>query len=321
MSGLFGARLPQAQVGHRSHQRPRVRMLRFAEHLRCRAVLDDVAVFHHHDVVGHVGHDAHVVRDEDDRRVELGVEVAQQVEDLGLHCHIERRRGLIGDEHTRLQGDGLGDHRTLSLSTGELVRVGVERLERIGHLDQAQELEGPLLRLLPGHPRPVRHERLGDLEADGVDGVQGGHRLLEDRSDPLTADLAQRLGPRTDQLLPGELRAPGHPRVLGEKPHDGHAARALARAGLPDDREDLAGHEVIADVLGGRDPGATYEELDAEIRHRQRRAAGGGGGGVGTARAAAEPASSAGLVRGHRSFSRVRMGACPNRSPCARAAA
>ena len=84
--------------------------------------LDDDAVLHHHDAVGEVGHHAHVVRDEDDRRVEALVEVAHQIEDLGLNRHVQRRRRLVGDQQQRVARDRLRDHRALPLATRQLVR-------------------------------------------------------------------------------------------------------------------------------------------------------------------------------------------------------
>ena len=66
------------------------------------AVLDRAAGVHDQDVVGHLGDDAEVVGDHDDRRVELALEVLEQVEDLRLHGHVESGRRLVGDEQLRV---------------------------------------------------------------------------------------------------------------------------------------------------------------------------------------------------------------------------
>src|SRR5256885_657792 len=68
-------------------------------------------------------HHAEVVRDEDRGRAEVLVHCAQQVEDLRLNRHVERRRRLVGDQHLRRRRQAHGDHRALPHATGELVRV------------------------------------------------------------------------------------------------------------------------------------------------------------------------------------------------------
>ena len=63
-----------------------------------RAVLDGLPAVHHEDVVGDLGDHAEVVGDHDDRRAELLLQVAHQVEDLRLHRHVERGGRLVGDQ-------------------------------------------------------------------------------------------------------------------------------------------------------------------------------------------------------------------------------
>ena len=55
-----------AQVRHGVEQCARVGVLRLGEQLAGGSLLDDVAAIHHDDAVGHVGDDAHVVRDQHD---------------------------------------------------------------------------------------------------------------------------------------------------------------------------------------------------------------------------------------------------------------
>ena len=54
------------------------------------------------DVIGELGDDPQVVRDDDDGAVELGLQVPDEVEDLRLHGHVEGRRRLVGDEQRRV---------------------------------------------------------------------------------------------------------------------------------------------------------------------------------------------------------------------------
>jgi hypothetical protein len=64
--------------------------------------LDDLAEIHHGDAVGDVLHDRQVVRDEDVGEAEAGLQVAQQVDDLRLDRHVERRDRLVADDELGL---------------------------------------------------------------------------------------------------------------------------------------------------------------------------------------------------------------------------
>ena len=68
-------------------------------------------------------------------------DVADQVEDLGLNRHIERRGGLIGDQDSRPAGNRHCDHDALAHSAGKLVRIGLRPLLRIGYADRTQQLD------------------------------------------------------------------------------------------------------------------------------------------------------------------------------------
>ena len=52
---------------------------------------------HDGDAVRHLGDDAEVVRDEQQRQVELAPQVAKQIENLRLHRDVERRGRLVGN--------------------------------------------------------------------------------------------------------------------------------------------------------------------------------------------------------------------------------
>ena len=63
------------------------------------------------------GNHAQVVRDEDDAHLVLVAQLVDEVEDLHLRRHVQGRRGLIGDEDTRLAHEGHGDHDALAHTT------------------------------------------------------------------------------------------------------------------------------------------------------------------------------------------------------------
>ena len=62
----------------------------------------------------------------------------QQVEDVLLNGHVERRRRLVGDQKIRLAGKRRGDHDALLHSAGELMRIMPVAFGRIGDADAGQ---------------------------------------------------------------------------------------------------------------------------------------------------------------------------------------
>ena len=94
-----------------------------ANSARGRRLLDELAAVHHRDHVGVPGDDAEVVGDEDDRHVAVLALLLDQVEDLRLHRHVERRGRLVGEQHRRAAGERDGDHHALAHAARQLVRV------------------------------------------------------------------------------------------------------------------------------------------------------------------------------------------------------
>src|SRR6266700_468372 len=170
-------------------QPPRVRHLRGAQDLLGGAVLDGPAAVHDQYVVGDLGDHAEVVRDQDDRGVELLLQVLQEVEDLRLDSDVERGGRLVGDQQVRIVDQGHGDHGTLPHTAGELVRVLVEPLLRLRDAHPVEHLDGPHPSLVLRHV-VVDPVRLDDLPADRVVRVQGGQRILEDHRHLLAAHPA-----------------------------------------------------------------------------------------------------------------------------------
>ena len=91
-------------------------MLRVVEDVTHRAAFENLAVVHHGHIIGDFGHHAEVVGDEDHAHARLGLQLAQQLEDLELHGHVEGRGRLVGDEQLGMAGDGHGNHHALLLS-------------------------------------------------------------------------------------------------------------------------------------------------------------------------------------------------------------
>ena len=95
-----------------------------------RSDLDDLAEVHHRDAVGDVADDGEIVRDEQVRQAELGLELLHQVDDLRLDGDVERRDRLVADEKLRVQCERSRDADALALATGELMRVATDCVRR-----------------------------------------------------------------------------------------------------------------------------------------------------------------------------------------------
>ena len=72
-----------------------------------------------------MAHDREVVGDEEVGQAELLLQLLQQVDDLRLDRHVERRHRLVADDEVRLDRERAGDADALALAAGELVRVAV----------------------------------------------------------------------------------------------------------------------------------------------------------------------------------------------------
>ena len=229
---------------------------------------------HDGDAIRLLGDDAEIVRDEQQREAEARLQIAQQIEDLPLDRDVERGRRLVGDEQPGLAGEGRGDQRALAEAAGQLVRVFVDAPLRIRHADGIEQLDGPGPRR-PAASQPMHFQRFGDLAADGVDGVECRHRLLQHQADFAAADRAHRALVEGQEVAPVEPhRAPDDPPGRVDQAQDRQRGQRLATARLAHQGQRLAGVEREADArhgghqaaLDGEDRG---EAVDVEEGHRR----------------------------------------------------
>ena len=90
--------------------------------------------------------------------------VAHQVQDLRLDRHVERGRGLVGDQQLGLERERHRDHHALRHAARDLVREGLEPALRIGDAHHLEQLRGPRAGRAVLHPA-VDLEDLRDLRA------------------------------------------------------------------------------------------------------------------------------------------------------------
>jgi hypothetical protein len=135
------------EVRHRSEQGPSIRVLRLIENLINRAIFDDLAGIHDRDIIGHVGNDTEVVGDENNRKIQLLLQVVDQVKDLGLDRDVQRRGRLIANQDLRIGAERDGDDDALAHASRELKRVLLNPLLRFGDADETHQVDGLLIDL------------------------------------------------------------------------------------------------------------------------------------------------------------------------------
>jgi len=88
--------------------------------------LDDAPEIHHRDPITDVLDHREVVGDEQVGQLQFILKVHQEIDDLGLDRHIERRHRLVADDQLRVQCERTGNPDALTLPARELVREGVD---------------------------------------------------------------------------------------------------------------------------------------------------------------------------------------------------
>ena len=146
-------------------------MLRVVEQGLDVCVLDHAPGVHDHHPVGHRRYHAEIVGDQDHGTVQALLKIGQQAQDLGLNCHVEGGRGLIGDQHVRLGADRRGDHDALAHPSAEVMRIVVIAFFGMRYSDQAQELDRLGAGFVSAHLL-VRDDSFRDLVADREGGIQ-----------------------------------------------------------------------------------------------------------------------------------------------------
>ena len=87
--------------------------------------------------------------DQQNRHAIVALDLADQLQDLGLNRHIQGSGGLVGDQQPGSPRQRDGNHDPLSHAARELVGVGVNLALRVWHLHPLQQRNALLARSLP----------------------------------------------------------------------------------------------------------------------------------------------------------------------------
>ena len=136
--------------GERFQQRLSVWVMGALEDCLRGCQFNDLAGIHDGHPRAGLGHGAHIVRDQDQREAHALAKRVDLAEDLILHQHVKCGRRLVGDDEFGLVQQAERDHRALTHSAGEFVRVGADPPPR--DADQVED------RVRPGRAPPRRDE-------------------------------------------------------------------------------------------------------------------------------------------------------------------
>ena len=154
-------------------------------------LLHDLPLVHHRHPVADLIDHRQVMGDEQVGQAELGLQVHQQLEDLGLHGHVQSGHRLVQHNEAAAPDEGGGDGHPLALTAGELGgAAGIVLLPQAHLLQHVNGLGLPLLLVLhPQHPQGLLQK-----PAHRLGGVEGAVGVLEHHLRPEGVDLQGTLG-------------------------------------------------------------------------------------------------------------------------------
>ncbi len=233
-------------------------------------LLDQLPGIHDGHAVGHVGDDAEIVGDQQDRHVHLLLQFLQQFQHLGLDGDIQCRGRFVGNQQIGLAGQRDRDHHALFHAAGQLVRVFVDAAPCIGDADRVQQFQHALARRASAHGEMLA-KHLADLVADGQHRVQRGHRLLEDHGNPPAANPSHAGFRQRGEFVVAEpdMASGDAADGLRQQAQDRQRGHGLAAAGLAEQCEGLAAPDGQADTVDRADGIAAAAQLHRQVLDSQ----------------------------------------------------
>ena len=181
--------------------------------------------------------------DEHQSEAEGGLEILEEVEDLGAHGHVQGTGRLVGHNDVGVQCQGAGDGHALTLATRDLPGQNVQSAG--GQPDQMKEILDFCLALLGGADA-VNIERVDQGVVHDHARIQRRGRVLEDDRDRAPQGSAIRSA--TPQLASFEVDLAAR---QGLQTHHDAGGGRLTAAGLPHQPEGFAALDAQRDVVDG----------------------------------------------------------------------
>ena len=181
-------------------------MTGIGQHLDGRSFLDLAPCIHDDHPVGRFRNNAEVVGYQQDRHAQATLQLVNQSQDLGLNGHVQRRRGLVGNQPRRVTGQRHGDHHALAHAARKIVGVLIDALLRRRNSNQCEQLDDARAPCFQAKAL-VHLENLSDLSANRVDRVKVSCGILKDHRDLFAAYLTHLPGREVEQISSLEQHA------------------------------------------------------------------------------------------------------------------
>ena len=107
-----------------------------------RADLLDAALIQHDDAIGELHRLVLVMRDEDRGEAGLLVDFAQPTAQILAHAGVERAKGLVEQQHARLDGERARERHALALAARKLRRIAPSKPLELHQFEQLRHARG-----------------------------------------------------------------------------------------------------------------------------------------------------------------------------------
>ena len=118
------------------------------------------------------------MRNVDRSQPEAFLNLTHEIENAGTHTDVEHRHRLVGHDKLRPKDQRAGEHDTLKLPAGKLMRIFLQQVTDPAHVHALEHNADTIVVLGPRNARI--DQRLDQHAADGEARVQGVERILED---------------------------------------------------------------------------------------------------------------------------------------------
>ncbi len=200
----------------------------------------------HRQLLADLGHDAQVMRDEQERRAVPGLHRRRSGSGSLLHRHVQRGCGFIRDDQLRFRRKGRGDQDALAHPAGQLVRIAAaSRGPGRGCCTSSSSSSARASALARVQPR-ISTSRSVICRADPARGVQRGQRVLRDQ------------------------RAAGPDQAAAVLRRQSAAGRSPSSMIWPDSHFDCAGQDAQHRLADHRLARAAFADQPAHLARRDR---------------------------------------------------
>ena len=211
------------------------------------------------------------MRDQQHAHAALDLQTAQEVENLRLNRHIQRRRRFIGNQQARIGRERNGNHHPLFHATRELEGVLVQPTRRIGNAHGTEQFQRPLTRCRAAQTQ-MAFEHLADLPPVGQHRVKARCRFLKNHRHAAAAHRAHFGFRQLQQIAPVEthLTAKNAPRRR-QQAQQRQGRRRFAAARFAEQRQRFPGTQIEIHAIDRRQHPPPGHKTSTQVTNGKQR--------------------------------------------------